>query len=113
MGGNPFNLEVYLRPENETENTFRQEDFVTSVYNFSQPAEQNGDTVCSNCSDLEEQDVQVIAYIPITPYLIKKIEQQLLQNLEPANIERFLSGMYYRITMVSPRAQCYRWLESD
>ncbi|EGC49733.1 tyrosinase [Histoplasma capsulatum var. duboisii H88] len=109
MGGNPFNLEVYLRPENETENTFRQEDFVTSAYNFSQPAEQNGDTVCSNCSDLEEQDVQVIAYIPITPYLIKKIEQQVLQNLEPANIERFLSGMYYRITMAGNTVPEERW----
>ncbi|EQL32948.1 hypothetical protein BDFG_04931 [Blastomyces dermatitidis ATCC 26199] len=73
MGGHPFNLEVYLRPENETENKFRPEDFVTNVYNFSQPAEQNGETVCSNCNDLEEQDVQVIAYIPITPYLVKKL----------------------------------------
>ncbi|KLJ11736.1 hypothetical protein EMPG_09647 [Blastomyces silverae] len=99
MDGHPFNLEVYLRPENETKNTFRPEDFVTSVYNFSQPAEQNGETVCSNCNDLEEQDVQVIAYIPITPYLIKKIEQQVLRSLTRATIERFLSGLYYRVTM--------------
>lgn len=101
MGGHPFNLEVYLRPENETENTFRPEDFVTNVYNFSQPAEQNGETVCSNCNELEEQAVQVTAYIPITSYLIKKIEQQMLRSLEPATIESFLSGMYYRVTMVS------------
>ncbi|KAL2373098.1 hypothetical protein RJZ57_002435 [Blastomyces gilchristii] len=99
MGGHPFNLEVYLRPENETENKFRPEDFVTNVYNFSQPAEQNGETVCSNCNDLEEQDVQVIAYIPITPYLVKKIAQQALKDLTPATVEPFLSGLYYRVTM--------------
>lgn len=103
MGGHPFNLEVYLRPEGETKNTFRAEDFVTNVYNFSQPAEQNGETVCSNCSELEEQDVQVTAYIPLTSYLIKKIKQQQLRDLEPVTVEKFLSGIYYRVTMVSQR----------
>ncbi|OJD26241.1 hypothetical protein ACJ73_02377 [Blastomyces percursus] len=98
MGSHPFNLEVYLRPENEAENTFRPEDFVTNVYNFSQPTEQNGETVCSNCNDLEQQVVQVIAYIPITPYLVKKIGQQVLKDLTPATVEPFLSGLYYTTT---------------
>ncbi|KAK2745949.1 hypothetical protein FQN55_006021 [Onygenales sp. PD_40] len=112
MGGHPFNLEVYLRPENETENTFRPDDIVTNVYNFSQPPEQNGETVCSNCSELEEQDVQVTAYIPITSYLIKKIKQQRLRNLDRVTVENFLSGIYYRVTMTGNTVPEKRWKQT-
>ncbi|KAL2825952.1 common central domain of tyrosinase-domain-containing protein [Aspergillus cavernicola] len=109
MGGYPFNLEVYLRPEGETDNECRSEDFVTSVYNFSQPAEQNGETVCSNCRDLEQQDVKVTAYIPLTSYLIKKIQQQQLDSLEPVAVEKFLQGIYWRMTMVGEEISESKW----
>jgi hypothetical protein len=113
MGGNPFNLKVYLLPKGETQKTFADAHFVTNVYNFSQPATQNGETVCSNCADLEAQNVQVTAYIPLTTFLIKKIQQQQLQSLEPVHVEDLLNGrLYWEVDMVIPPAMlwCLRWL---
>ncbi|KAI1478180.1 tyrosinase [Daldinia eschscholtzii] len=98
LGGHPFNIQVFLRPEGETENTFRTEDFVTNVFNFSQPAEQDGNEVCSNCKEGEEGDTQAIAYVPVTSYLIKMIQQQELSDLQPPTVEKVLARMYWRIT---------------
>lgn len=100
MGGNPFNLEVYLLPKGVTEKTFEPKHFVTSVYNFSQPAKQNGETVCDNCSELEGEDVQVTSYIPLTSYLIRMIQQRQLESLDPVVVEDLLKGVYWRMTMV-------------
>jgi len=101
MGGSPFNLEVYLLPKGETEKTFALSHFVTSVYNFSQPATQNGETVCENCAELEEEGVQVTAYVPLTSYLLQLIEQnQGLKSLEPDEVNEVLKGVYWRMTMV-------------
>jgi hypothetical protein len=103
MGGHPFNIELYLRPEGASPGgpgEFGPDQYLTSVYNFSQPAEQNGETVCSNCSELEEKDVQVTAYIPVTPYLIKMIQEKQLENLEKINVDKVLSRIYYRVAMV-------------
>ncbi|GAB1310590.1 tyrosinase [Madurella fahalii] len=112
MGGHPFNLELYLRPEGDVPGgpgEFGLDQFLTSVYNFSQPAAQNGETVCSNCSDLEEKDVQVTAYIPITPYLVKMIQQKQLENLEKVNVEKVLSRIYYRVAMVGKTVPEEKW----
>ncbi|KAK6952426.1 hypothetical protein Daesc_006963 [Daldinia eschscholtzii] len=98
LGGHPFNIQVFLRPEGETKNTFRTEDFVTNVFNFSQPAEQDGNEVCSNCKEGEEGDTQAIAYVPVTSYLIKMIQQQELSDLQPPTVEKVLARMYWRIT---------------
>ncbi|KAI0384323.1 tyrosinase [Hypomontagnella monticulosa] len=98
LGGYPFNIEVFLRPEGEKENKFRTEDFVTNVFNFSQPPEQDGEEVCSNCKKGQERDVQVTAYIPVTSYLIKMFKQQQLSDLEPTTVESVLARMYWRIT---------------
>lgn len=100
MGGRPFNIELYLHPEEGPGNDFSPEEFLTSVYNFSQPAEQNGETVCSNCSNLQEKDVQVTAYIPVTSYLVKMIQQKQLKNLDQINVEKVLSRIYYRVSQV-------------
>ncbi|KAI1377225.1 tyrosinase [Hypoxylon crocopeplum] len=97
LGGRPFNMEVFLRPENETENSFRTEDFVTNVFNFSQAPENNGQEVCSNCKDGQASNVQVTAYIPVTSYLIKMFKQQQLNSLEPLIVEKVLARMYWRI----------------
>ncbi|KAI1662837.1 tyrosinase [Daldinia decipiens] len=97
LGGYPFNIEVFLRPEGETENKFRTEDFVTNVFNFSQPSEQDGKEVCSNCKEGEERDTQAIAYVPVTSYLIKMIQQHELSDLQPPTVEKVLARMYWRI----------------
>ncbi|KAL2846033.1 hypothetical protein BJX68DRAFT_268890 [Aspergillus pseudodeflectus] len=110
MGGNPFNLKVYLLPKGETQKTFADAHFVTNVYNFSQPATQNGETVCSNCADLEAQNVQVTAYIPLTTFLIKKIQQQQLQSLEPVHVEDLLNGrLYWEVDMMGTQIPEERW----
>ncbi|KAI0444390.1 tyrosinase [Xylaria telfairii] len=98
LGGRPFNIEVFLRPEGETENTFRTEDFVTNVFNFSQPPEnEDGVEVCSNCKQGQDQNVQATAYIPLTSYLLKMFQQQQLSSLEPPTVEKVLARMYWRI----------------
>ncbi|KAI0422786.1 tyrosinase [Xylaria grammica] len=98
LGGRPFNIEVFLRPEGETEKTFRTEDFVTNVFNFSQtPENEDGVEVCSNCAEGQAQNVQATAYIPLTSYLIKMIQQQELDSLEPPTVEKVLARMYWRI----------------
>ncbi|KAI0433855.1 tyrosinase [Xylaria sp. FL1042] len=98
LGGRPFNIEVFLRPEGETENSFRTEDFVTNVFNFSQtPENENGQEVCSNCKDGQAQNVQATAYVPLTSYLIKMFKQQQLDSLEPPTVEKVLARMYWRI----------------
>ncbi|KAH6849645.1 tyrosinase [Chaetomium sp. MPI-CAGE-AT-0009] len=109
LGGDPFNVELYLRPEEGPGEKFSPREFLTSVYNFSQPAEQNGETVCSNCSNLEEKDVLVTAYIPVTSYLIKMIQQKQLQNLEQINVEKVLSRLYYRVAMVGKTVPEEKW----
>jgi tyrosinase len=113
MGGQPFNLEVYLKREGQDEETFSKEDYVTNVYNFSQPAEQNGQEVCSNCTEGQANDVQVTAYIPISSYLINQIKSKELSSMAPMTVEKFLAGMYYRV--VGPSGQVVkesRWRES-
>ncbi|TGJ84363.1 hypothetical protein E0Z10_g4430 [Xylaria hypoxylon] len=98
LGGSPFNIEVFLLPEGETEKKFRTEDFVTNVYNFSQkPENEDGVEVCSNCKDGQAQNVQATAYIPLTSYLIKMFKQQQLDSLEPPTVEKVLARMYWRI----------------
>ncbi|KAI0855533.1 tyrosinase [Xylaria cubensis] len=98
LGGRAFNIEVFLRPEGETENTFRTEDFVTNVFNFSQPPEnEDGVEVCSNCKEGQNQNVQATAYIPLTSYLLKMFQQQQLNSLEPPTVEKVLARMYWRI----------------
>ncbi|KAI0451980.1 tyrosinase [Xylaria acuta] len=98
LGGRPFNIEVFLRPEGETENTFRTEDFVTNVFNFSQPPDnEDGVEVCSNCREGQDQNVQATAYIPLTSYLLKMFQQQQLNSLEPPTVEKVLARMYWRI----------------
>ncbi|KAI1290962.1 tyrosinase [Xylaria venustula] len=98
LGGRPFNIEVFLRPEGETENSFRTEDFVTNVFNFSQkPENEGGEEVCSNCKDGQAQNVQATAYVPLTSYLIKMFKQQQLDSLEPPTVEKVLARMYWRI----------------
>ncbi|KAL3472854.1 hypothetical protein BJX99DRAFT_261920 [Aspergillus californicus] len=109
MGGNPFNLEVYLLPKGMTEKTFEPKHFVTSVYNFSQPAKQNGETVCDNCNELEGQDVQVTSYIPLTSYLIRMVQQRRLGSLDPVVVEDLLKGVYWRMTMVGVQIPEERW----
>lgn len=113
MGGMPFNLEVYLKREGQEEETFSKEDYVTNVYNFSQPAEQTGEEVCSNCAEGQAKDVQVTAYIPISSYLIKQIKSKELSSMSPMTVEKFLAGMYYRV--VGPSGQTVaksRWHET-
>lgn len=107
MGGYPFNIEVFLRPEGEKDNKFRTEDFVTNVFNFSQPSEQDGKEVCSNCKEGQERDVQVTAYIPVTSYLIKMFKQQQLSDLEPTTVESVLARMYWRITDLVSKSSLY------
>ncbi|KAI1191479.1 tyrosinase [Nemania serpens] len=102
LGGSPFNIEVFLRPEGETENTFRTEDFVTNVFNFSQrPENADGDEVCSNCKEGQAKDVQATAYVPLTSYLMKMFKQQQLDSLEPLVVEKVLARMYWRIVDMS------------
>ncbi|KAJ4347797.1 uncharacterized protein N0V89_009167 [Didymosphaeria variabile] len=113
MGGQPFNVEVYLKREGQVEETFSKEDYVTNVYNFSQPAEQDGQEVCSNCAEGQANDVQVTAYIPISSYIISQIKLSQLSSMTPTTVEKFLAGMYYRI--VGPSGQIVeerRWRES-
>ncbi|KAJ0417681.1 hypothetical protein BJY00DRAFT_315629 [Aspergillus carlsbadensis] len=109
MGGNPFNLKVYLLPKGETKKTFKDDQFVTNVYNFSQPATQNGETVCSNCADLEAQNVQVTAYIPLTSFLIRKVQQQQLPSLEPVHVEDLLKGLYWEMDMIGTQKAEVEW----
>ncbi|KAF2967938.1 hypothetical protein GQX73_g5626 [Xylaria multiplex] len=98
LGGHPFNIEVFLRPEGETQNTFRTEDFVTNVFNFSQtPENEDGVEVCSNCTEGQAQNVQATAYIPLTSYFIQMFKQQQLDSLEPLTVEKVLARMYWRI----------------
>ncbi|KAI8627921.1 tyrosinase [Xylariaceae sp. FL1651] len=97
LGGHPFNIEVFLRPEGETENKFRTEDYVTNVFNFSQPAENDGVEVCTNCREGQERNVQATAYVPLTSYLIRMFKQQQLKSLEPVTVEKVLARMYWRI----------------
>ncbi|KAH8159805.1 hypothetical protein CIB48_g8448 [Xylaria polymorpha] len=98
LGGRPFNIEVFLRPEGKTENTFQTEEFVTNVFNFSQPPEnEDGVEVCSNCKQGQDQNVQATAYIPLTSYLLKMFQQQQLSSLEPPTVEKVLARMYWRI----------------
>lgn len=106
LGGRPFNIEVFLRPEGKTENTFQTEEFVTNVFNFSQPPEnEDGVEVCSNCKQGQDQNVQATAYIPLTSYLLKMFQQQQLSSLEPPTVEKVLARMYWRIVdIVSPRS---------
>ncbi|KAI5925049.1 tyrosinase [Camillea tinctor] len=99
FNGQPFNLEVYLKPEGQEKKTYSIEEFVTNVYNFSQPADYEGREVCSNCREGQANDVQVTAYIPLNTYLIKKIKQQQLSELSKVTVETFLSGLYYRLKM--------------
>ncbi|KAI1177287.1 tyrosinase [Nemania sp. FL0916] len=101
LGGSPFNIEVFLRPEKDTENTFRTEDFVTNVFNFSQPPE-NGDgvEVCSNCKDGQAQNIQATAYVPLTSYMIKMFKQQQIDSLEQPVVEKVLARMYWRIVSI-------------
>lgn len=113
MGGQPFNVEVYLKREGQEEETFSKEDYVTNVYNFSQPAERDGKEVCSNCAEGQANDVQVTAYIPITSYLIKQIKSRELSSMAPMTVEIFLAGLYYRV--VGPSGQVVkesRWRET-
>jgi hypothetical protein len=83
------------------------------VYNFSQPAEQDGKEVCSNCADGQANNVQVTAYIPISSYLISQIKSKELSSMDPMTVEKFLAGLYYRI--VGPSGQIVlesRWRAS-
>ncbi|KAI1120171.1 tyrosinase [Nemania abortiva] len=101
LGGSPFNIQVFLRPE-DGEKTFRTEDFVTSVYNFSQtPENEDGVEVCSNCKDGQSQNIQATAYIPVTSYLLKMFQEKQLTSLEPLLVEPVLSRMYWRIVDMS------------
>ncbi|KAI0409928.1 tyrosinase [Xylaria palmicola] len=98
LGGRPFNIEVFLRPEGQEENTFQREDYVTNVFNFSQPPEnEDGVEVCSNCKDKEAENVQAVAYIPLTSYFLKMFQQQQINSLEPPTVEKVLARMYWRI----------------
>lgn len=101
FNGEPFNLEVFLRPKDASKDrkTFAPEEYVTNVYNFSQPAERDGHEVCSNCADRQAEDVMIQSYIPLTSYLIKMIQDKRLNDLEPPTVEQFLQGLYYRVTM--------------
>ncbi|KAI1496872.1 tyrosinase [Biscogniauxia marginata] len=107
--GHPFNLEVYLRPEGKTEKTYHIDEFVTNVYNFSQPDEYEGKEICTNCRERKADDVQVTAYVPLTSYLIKMIQQQQLSDLNKVTVEKFLSGLYYRLTMAGKPISEDRW----
>ncbi|KAI0509078.1 tyrosinase [Xylaria bambusicola] len=98
LGGRPFNIEVFLRPEGETKNTFKTEDFVTNVFNFSQrPEDEDGNEVCDNCKKGHDKNVQSTAYVPLTSYLLKMFKQQQLNSLEPPTVEKVLKRMYWRI----------------
>ncbi|KAF4626245.1 hypothetical protein G7Y89_g11919 [Cudoniella acicularis] len=112
MGGDPFNVEVYLGPNKKDEEKIPAEDFITSIYNFSQPAEQDGETVCSNCSEQEKQDVQVSAYIPLTMFLVEKIKQQQLQDLESATVEKLLKRICYRVTRAGNTVPEEKWKQN-
>ncbi|KAI1819881.1 tyrosinase [Xylaria intraflava] len=98
LGGSPFNIEVFLRPEGETEDTFRSTDFVTNVFNFSQrPQTEDGVEICTNCSEGQAQNIQVSTYVPVTSYLRRMFQQQQLSSLEPVVVEKVLARMYWRI----------------
>ncbi|GAP85248.1 putative tyrosinase [Rosellinia necatrix] len=105
LNGSPFNIEVFLRPEGETTNEFRTEDFVTNVFNFSQsPENEDGVEVCSNCKDGQAQNVQATAYIPMTSYILKMFKQQQIDSLEPLTVEKVLARMYWRIVDIGGAA---------
>ncbi|KAF2758743.1 tyrosinase [Pseudovirgaria hyperparasitica] len=112
FNGEPFNLEVFLRPDDAPRDrkSFAKDEFVTNVYNFSQPAERDGQEVCSNCADRQADDVMIQSYIPLTSYLIKMIQQGRLDNLKPVTVEKFLQGLYYRVKMNGEVVDEAKWL---
>ncbi|PGG97210.1 hypothetical protein AJ79_09293 [Helicocarpus griseus UAMH5409] len=99
FGGHPFNLNIFLEPENGSGRHFTPEEYVTNVYNFSNPAVVNGEEVCTNCAILEEQDVTLSAYVPITSILNRLIQEKRLRSLEKDDVEDVLKRLYWQVTM--------------
>ncbi|KAJ8126913.1 hypothetical protein O1611_g6723 [Lasiodiplodia mahajangana] len=101
LGGSPFNIEVYLQPK-DGKKEFQTENFVTSVFNFSQrPENEDGEEVCSNCKEGQDSNVQVSAYIPVTSYLLKMFQQKQLDSFEPLVVEEVLKRMYWRVVDIN------------
>jgi hypothetical protein len=73
---------------------------VTNVYNFSTPGTVNGQEVCSNCTDLQQRDVRLTAYVPITPILNRLILEDRLASLKKDDVEAVLKRLYWQVTMV-------------
>jgi len=96
-----------LAPETkngETTEKFRTEDFVCNVFNFSQPPNNaDGEEVCSNCKDGQAQNLQAIAYVPMTSYLLRMVQQQQIDSMDAPVVEEVLKRMYWRfMDIVSP-----------
>lgn len=60
----------------------------------------NGEEVCSNCTNLQGQNIQVSSYVPITPILNRLYKQGRLKSLKREDVEGELQRLYWNITMV-------------
>ncbi|CEL03900.1 hypothetical protein ASPCAL05038 [Aspergillus calidoustus] len=99
FGGRPFNIEIYLEPADGSGRHFTPDEYVTNVYNFSTPGTVNGQEVCSNCTDLQQRDVRLTAYVPITPILNRLILEDRLASLKKDDVEAVLKRLYWQVTM--------------
>ncbi|KAK8108340.1 uncharacterized protein PG998_010353 [Apiospora kogelbergensis] len=95
---NDFAISVCLAPADASQPPDLARDYIGSVYNFSSPATNNGETVCSNCSTLERQNVMMSAYLPINLLLNKLLKENSLASLEKDEVESLLQRLYWRVT---------------
>ncbi|KAL5342248.1 hypothetical protein BJX70DRAFT_357265 [Aspergillus crustosus] len=108
FGGRPFNIEIFLEAPTGERN-FTPDEYVTNVYNFSTPGTVNGQEVCSNCTDLQAQDVKLTAYVPITPILNRLILEERLTSLKKDDVEAILKRLYWRVTMAGRPVPENQW----
>ncbi|KAL4963389.1 uncharacterized protein BDV14DRAFT_201804 [Aspergillus stella-maris] len=99
FGGRPFKIEIYLGPADDSRRHFTPHEYVTNVYNFSTPGTANGQEVCSNCTDLQQCDVGLMAYVPIMPILNSLILEDRLASLKKDDVEAVLKRLYQQVTV--------------
>ncbi|KAI1842912.1 hypothetical protein JX266_010930 [Neoarthrinium moseri] len=97
LGGHPFNVEIFLKPEDQLQAQDGKKDFIGSVYNFSQPAIQDGEEVCSSCTDVQSQNAKMSACLPINLFLHRLIEQDALRDLSECVVRDVLNRLHWEV----------------
>jgi hypothetical protein len=100
--GHAFDLEVYLLPEDGTKRDFLPQHFLTTVFNPGQSTKQDGETGWP-----EEQDDLITTYVPLTPFICRRIQQQQWAGQNRISVDKLLKHIYWRIAKVNPLITLY------